>query len=403
MAVFAHLSRPHRQIQRQQHADAALFYRRLTHFDDDVFAPDDEGVPGGGEVVLTNVTPWTGWVRPEAERWSRDPLALRRTFHDVVPREVLDDEDPTNTYRDGSARDVALIARGIIEALTACDLMTRAAAGPINEQFNVEDAHVHVVNVVHTSYCALKRAPPTLPSVDASSEGAPVILSHLWMWRRFLHLGPQQNHVNTSLKLCFVAPFKATHLIFETLRVLETGAANLNVARIMFEHGTLRYFQAAGATQLHITKRKSHNIVATTEMPGKMGLHLKMLTWRFDHTAKRNLVSGSVVKVPRKFPGIIVPHPDPKYKKLKFLIFQNGAVVCVGGATVAIMQEALGAIYPTLVQNLDTPANRAWFDAQVASGSILPAVLAPSRKRKRDTGRAAGSTPPRKRKRGTDL
>jgi TATA-box binding protein (TBP) (component of TFIID and TFIIIB) len=369
------LKRPHRVVQEQQNHAAAAFLHLLTRFEDNAPPPPSS---------LPSATPLGGWVRPEAEQWSHDPLSLRRTEHDVIPKEVLDDADPTNTFRDGSARDAFRIGKSIEAALAAKGLLH--AKGNIHERFTVTDAaganpmEVHVCNIVHMSDCSVLRhpqplpAPPILPpqgKKKKDKENERPVLSHLWMWRHLLHLGPQMNNINTSLKISYMGPHKATALIFERFNYLETGSKHFDVGEILFG-ATLHFFQAAGIPHLHVQKRQCHNLVATSEMPGGQGLNLDLLTWRL-----AGHLQGEIA-IPESFPGIIVPHPNAaRFPKFKILLFRKGPVVWVGGKTKAEMQAAAMEFYPILLQNLDTPANRQAYQQLLDQGQITPLLLLP--------------------------
>lgn len=78
-----------------------------------------------------------------------------------------------------------------------------------------------------------------------------------------------------------------------------TGAANLDVARIMLENVTLPYFHAAGLPTLHVYRRETQNVVATSRMPRHQGLCLPLLKWHME---------DNVTYDPEEFPG---PSCDP--------------------------------------------------------------------------------------------
>ena len=294
----------------------------------------------GGARKRTPITilPSEGVVRKEAWGWYHDPFALRRTHHDVVPRECLLEEDPESPYRDGAERDVAAISNKIRRALTDRNLLDPMMQGqPVNENFVEHHLKIDVVNIVHTSYCHYEQSPP----------GA-TVFTHAMLFRRLQHLACQQNHVHLSLKICYKPPFKASHLVFPSGRFLETGASNLDVAQIMFYEGTLRYFQAAGGSRgITVRSRATQNVVATSRIPGGQGLLLPLMKAR----------GGKVTYRPRNFAGAVIKHPT--LPRIMVLAFSSGAVVLVGPDSIMQMRMAISGIIPYLMNNIDTPANRA--------------------------------------------
>ena len=405
------LRRPHRQVQESQLRDAALFLHQLTDFE---FTRPRSLAPSPPELQRTR--PYGGWLRPEAEVWSRDPLGLRRTQHDVIPKEILDDADPNNTFRDGSARDAARIGQSVAAALDGLGLLH--SKGNLHERFTVTAADgslpmdVHVCNIVHMSDCVVGSNPVPSPPPTGTKKAEtqqqqqlPPQVTHQWMWRHLLHLGPQMNNINTSLKFCYAGSHKATALIFERFHYLETGAKHFGVAKIMFG-ATLRYFQAAGIKHLRVAQRHCYNLVATSEMPPGLSVYMPLLRYQFQGNVRGHIV------MPDKFPGIIIPHPDHvRFPKFKILLFYKGPLVWVGGKSEAAMREATTAVYHILLQNLDTEANRSRYQNLLDTGQILPRLALdpapgnPTKNKKKKKKGAAGATQKkapgsRKRKRG---
>ncbi len=82
---------------------------------------------------------------------------------------------------------------------------------------------VTVVNMVHSSYCHL-------PAAAGAGASAQALVAQTFFWRRLQHLGFQQNFAHTSLKVCYIPPLNASHILFHSGRVLETGANNADMA-----------------------------------------------------------------------------------------------------------------------------------------------------------------------------
>jgi hypothetical protein len=354
--------------------------------------------------ALTHIVPWGGLQLQEADEWVFDPMGTYRTTHDVVPGEALRQDDPDSPYHNGAERDMARIAKTMARVMAEHGLVAEGGFTttkpmhnerfhiPIDDQEGGPSMDVNVVNVVFTSYCAMEKVTPESTARYALKKArkkntSNLVMSSVWMWRRLLHLGPQINNIHTSLKICYASPHKASHLIRETMGILETGADNLNVASIMLEEGTLKYFHAAGAKRLRVHYRASHNVVATSQMPHHLGLELNLLKWRLETATG----GTKYVKVPAEFPGIIITHPNQwAYKKVKFLAFPNGAVVIVGPATIAVMGEAIREFVPILWNNVATPEAIQLAQRLLARGTIHPLEKADkpsakSRKRKRET------------------
>lgn len=206
-SVIDELRTPHWVAQRRHLAESeAYFYAWHDFSDDDLF-------PYGTKPQLRfAIEPSEGRAIPAADKVYRDPHGTRFAHHDVIPREALLEEDPNSPYRDGAERDMLQIGETL-------RILSRSFAN--NERFTVAgEMEAKVVNIVHTSYMKTVFGAAPLPTTKKSTK---TVLHHTWMWRRLLHLGPQQNHVHTSLKISFLPPFNASHLIFQTGRVLETG------------------------------------------------------------------------------------------------------------------------------------------------------------------------------------
>ncbi len=357
------LHRPHWEEQQSRIADSYRYFTLLNDFDDELFHP-------GTKVIVPNLTcgiaPSEGWAIPEADDIYMDPHGTRFAHHDIIPREMLLQEDPDCPYRDGAERDMYIIVDHLKQVLSEHPTHHILLSGvqSINEHFTVGgDMDVQIVNIVHTSYLsAYGYKPPARPpkvigkgnaatTTTTAKERQPrratkTILPHRWMWRNLMHLGPQQNHVNTSLKLCFLPPFSSVHLIFQTGRVLETGAANLETARIMIEHVTLNLFRIAGIHSLLIHERETQNVVATSRMPNHAGLCLDLIQWRMP----------GVCYDPDEFPGAVIIHPE--FPKIVFLAFAGGPLVCVGPSSTENMKSAFTDMYPIFTNHTDTPENR---------------------------------------------
>ncbi len=313
------------------------------------------------------IRPAEGWVNPDVYGWAVDPLGVGRAYHDIVP-------DGGRTVR-AQQQAIAAELRGVLAELGFPTPAESLAALRMCDVFYIgeERMSVTVVNIVHTSYCQVQGggedeeqepdddddqdAPaPTPKGAAAATVGVPAQVSQLFLWRRLLHLGPQRNHVHTSLKLWYVPPFNASHILFQTGRVLETGAINMLMARAMFYHCTVKYLQAAGLRDLHVLRRRKQNIVAKSAMPQRRTLSLATL-----HAAHGNIVQYNK----RHFTGAIIrfnqwtslpPELKALLDKVAMLIFLAGADVCVGSNSYYILTKAFQLVYPLLWEHSHPPA-----------------------------------------------
>ena len=365
MASVARLCVPHEDAQRTHCRLSQEYYEALFAWP----VPGQAAPPPSAPVIR----PHEGWVHANWRELSNDPAGTQSASHDIVPHEVLRAADPSTPHQSGIQAICARISEQLQVQLDEYGLLERARdpTQTLHERFTVSGCmDVHIVNIVHTTYCgtatATQRKMPKLPST--------------WMWRRLAFLGCQENHVHTSLKISYRPPFKAVHLLFSTARVLETGAANETIAHIMFFHATLRYLQSAGVPGLYAQARASQNVVAKSQMPGEQRLLLELL--------KCDL-GKQVTYDPLKFAGAVVC--DATNKKIKMLAFYLGPIVCVGATDTSRTAYALEAMLPTLLAHTDTPENRArlarfQLPAPVVAPTRRPAANGPAEKRKRAAG-----------------
>jgi TATA-box binding protein (TBP) (component of TFIID and TFIIIB) len=351
MATVALLAKETETEQRERLALSQAYMSEFTDFSVD---------PGSDPEILRDALPPLNLILNEGavernDPYWRDPLGLcRATMHDVVPTEAECYVVPNP---------IPPVEPGVEEALQDAGILYPY---PKREQIYVPpDLEVSVVNLVHTSY---SREPVKNPQVTT-------VLSHGFMWRRLMHMGCQKNHVYTSVKICYGWPWNTTHLLFPPGRNLSTGSYNLKVSATMFYASTLQHLRVAGMPNLEVGKREIQNVVATSHLPRKQGLRLRLLHWRLSS------MSIAVRYIPDKFAGAIIWHPN--FKKVRILAFKDGAVVCVGAANLVEMEAAYRSILPQLYMNLDTPEN-----LRIEEENLGPVPLAPNKKRAREEAEA---------------
>ncbi len=333
MGSVAQLRKPHYQAQGERMEHVRKAYD--TFFDYSVPADIDPALYREKRQASASkrpeIHPYEGYILPHWEALSNDPVGTQTAWHDVVPREVLLEEDPTTTDRSGSdviCRDVSAILRTKLDEHGVL-ARYRDTSQPFHEHFRVRDAMtVHVVNVVHTSYFNSK-------------------LSSAFIWRKVAFLGCQENNVHASQKISYRAPFKVTHMLFPPGRVLDTGAYREDIAHIVFFFATLEYLRRAGMTHLRVLSRESQNVVAKSWMPNGDGLLLDLMQRRHEE---------HVTYDHGQFAGALFRHW--KKKKVKLLAFQAGSIVYVGPKDVPAMQATAESTFDILANNTDTPANR---------------------------------------------
>ena len=346
-------------------------YAALTDFPALTSAPSEAAA-----VSSLPMDPVEGWLVPSTLVWRSDPLAVGRLYHDVIP--------DGGVTRRAQASHMAARLRGALSEAGYAGTAESLAGRRLCHVFSVgpPDATmaVTVVNIVHTSYCQLGRDDHAMDAEiseapvheerdeeDEDEGGARVIFSQAFLWRRLLHLGPQRNCVHTSLKLSYMPPFNASHILFQTGRILETGANNLAMARVMFYHVTLPHLRAAGLVGLGAVTRSRQNIVATSAMPNRRGLSLETLFWRSNQFVSYNR---------RKFTGAIVSVNDPTRprrprrqragrraltgtgkddKQPSMLVFGPGRIVSVGSSSYEELMADFVFMYPTLMLNSTEP------------------------------------------------
>lgn len=345
MCSVARLTRSHASVQAAHVAEAYRAYDTLLDF----------SIPGDLDPSefqrrceerarhrRFEVAPAEGWLSARAHELSDDPMLTRSTWHDIVPRELLRQYDPSTRDHSGTdviCRAVAAQVRMRLEEYGLFERLYTSGHG-LHEHFAVrKHMHVHVVNIVHSSYCTMPRA---------ETSDVKTLFPSVFMWRRLSYLGCRENHAHTSVKISFKPPFKASKLFFTTGRVLETGASNEDVSHVIFFDAALEYFRRAGLHGLMATSRTSQNIVAKSRLPDGQGLLLDLLPLR--------LGSGRVTYQPDSFAGAVVAHHS--MSKVMLLAFSAGSIVCVGPKDLPSMRHALDTIYDTLQQYVDTPANR---------------------------------------------
>jgi len=352
---------------------------------------------------LPHVRPAEGWVDPSVYDWCWDPLGVGRAYHDIVP-------DSGRTVRWQQQR-IAAGLRGVwaemgfpqpAEAMAArrmCDVFPIFCGGGDG----AEPMDVTVVNIVHTSYCQVRadadamdieepdddddnETPPPAPK-NAASATAPAEVAQLFLWRRLLHLGPQRNHVHTSLKLWYIPPFNASHILFQTGRVLETGATNMKMAKAMFYHCTVPYLRAAGLCDLRVLKRRKQNIVAKSAMPQRRTLALAALKAAHPEVVdyRPSRFTGAIVRFDRW--KTLPPEVYALVSKAAMLLFLAGADVCVGSNSYYILKLVFQLYYPMLWKHSVLPQVAA---AAAAAPQAVAAAGTRQRKRQRKRPRLDG-------------
>lgn len=346
MCSVAWLSGPHADAQRAHVARSRAAF--VDMFDFTVPADLEPAEYARRAESRARSLPFT--IRP-LEGWAGDgdPFCLARTFHDVVPRELLraDGARPPHSGNDVICREVA---RGLRQRLDEYGVLARVRdrENPLHEHFLVrERMAVQVVNIVHTSYCTTAAADAPEPSASA----APILFTSAFLWRRLAFLGCQENHTYTSLKISYKPPFKASQLFFASGRVLETGSSNEDVSHAMFFDATLEYLRAAGMPRVRCQRRASQNVVAKSCMPDGQQLLLELLQTR---------MVGQVTYEPQSFAGAVIRVEN--LPKVVMLAFPVGSIVCVGPTDIPSMRSAFDALYDTLQNNVDSAHNRAVFE-----------------------------------------
>jgi TATA-box binding protein (TBP) (component of TFIID and TFIIIB) len=371
MCSVARLVKPHAQAQREHVRESYRAYDALMDFSVPVDLPPDEykrQCVARADTRPFRVAPSEGWLIRRCGLFAEDPMLTSNTLHDVVPREVLRAEDPTTRDRSGTDRIAREVGAGVRQRLEEYDLLKRARQSeerPLHEHFVVrQNMPVHVVNIVHTSYCTVHGADPATKTLFPS----------VWMWRRLAFLGCQENHTHTSLKISFKPPFKASKLFFSTGRVLETGSSNEDVSHVMFFDATLPYIRLAGLPGIDVRRRASQNVVAKSRMPDGQRLLLDLLETRMGVHVSYNKSS---------FAGTVIRHPD--MEKVMLLAFSAGSIVCVGPKDVPSMRVAFDSLYDTLHMHTDTEENRAIL-ARYQGDTGVPTSRGRKRRRDEDEG-----------------
>lgn len=367
MCSVARLAKPHARAQREHVREAYRAYDDLMDFSVPADLPPQEyqqQCAARAESRPFRVAPSEGWLLRRCELFSPDPMLTRSTLHDVVPREVLRAEDPTTRDHSGTDRIARLVAANARQRLEEYNLFERARQGeenPLHEHFVVRgNMPVHVVNIVHTSYCTTRRE-----KVDRDLK---TLFPSLFMWRRLAFLGCQENNTHTSLKISFKPPFKASKLCFSSGRILETGSSNEDVSHVTFFDIMLEYMRLSGMSGLEVRRRASQNVVAKSRMPDGQRLLLDLLQTRMGHHTSYNKSS---------FAGTVIRHPN--MKKVMLLAFSAGSIVCVGPKDVPSMRVAFDSLYDALHQHTDTEENRAVLARYQAEDGVHR-----GRKRRRD-------------------
>ncbi len=408
-------------VTRAQHLFAELMY--FPAVDADEAAP-----------VPVPTWPAEGWLNPTAAAHSGDSLGTHRMVHDYVP--------------DGGAtlaKQGAAIGTGFRAALIQAGLpVPGSVERVVSDRLLVGDMPIQIVNIVHTSYCTL--APPASGTDDdggdaeemteeapleepappyhhhhhhhqgdrGKSAGPPAqaIVSLRFLWRRLLHMGPQRNHVHTSLKLCFIPPYNASYILFQTGRILETGANNINMARVMFRAVALPHLRAAGLTSLRVQRRRKQNIVRATAVPPSVCFlfdwpNVQVATCVLPHQQQLSLpllkaYNQDIVKYePDNFAGAVIqfkklPDKTLGMNKVAMLAFNGGAMVCVGCCSYPQLGRAFVIIMPTLEANL---AMQILMPHQQALGATAGKKKRASRKRPRELVPSNANEPAAKRPR----
>ncbi len=340
--------------QQERVAYAQRLYRELTEFPS-LTGPPGEAVsaqrlakpgPGAQRPGVPLGRPAEGWLQPAALPWFYDPLGTARAYHDVVP-------DGGATTRQQMAGVTAILRGGLAEkgfTERAENLAGRRVRDVFHVGTDAQRMDIAVVNIVHTSYCAQGDAEEeeidtnVAPKALASGKAQ---VSQLFLWRRLLHLGPHRNNVHTSLKLCYVPPFNASHILFQTFRCLETGANNMNMSDVMFLHCTLPCLRAAGLRGLHVVQRRSHNIVATSTLPAGLSLSLDALSRRNSNFVEynKNNFTGAIIRFE------LWHAVEVELANVAMLLFNVGAAVVVGCNSYAQLVRSFQICHPLLLAN----------------------------------------------------
>jgi TATA-box binding protein (TBP) (component of TFIID and TFIIIB) len=326
---------PHGPAQREWLSASERLWREHLAFDIDE-------TPGTPLLPLPlAVRPAEGWLPSDVETWRADPLGTERAYHDVPP--------DGGRSTDAVMRAVSDRLRAALRAEGYGDTLEQLFGTRMCHHFAIGDEarpmEVTVVNMVHSSYCHL---PIPVPAAHSSA-----LVAQTFFWRRLQHLGFQQNFAHTSLKVCYIPPLNASHILFHSGRVLETGANNAVMAQIMFECVTLPCLRASGLRRLECQQRSLQNIVATSVLPERRTIQLAQLAWRHQAMVEYNAdnFAGAIIRLVRANSTVRGGRPS----KVAMLAFGAGPVVCVGTDSLERLWQAYRDVYEMLMANSRLP------------------------------------------------
>jgi TATA-box binding protein (TBP) (component of TFIID and TFIIIB) len=196
----------------------------------------------------------------------------------------------------------------------------------------------------------------------AEKQRDPSFMSISFLQRRWLDLGYTKHQVGNAIGLCYMSPWKDTHVLHTGGRIHTTGTHNRRIGRLAVKYATCAYLKIAGVNPVRLKKRRAQNLVAGCSLPAPRGLNMHLLC----------AANGDIALPTRRFTGVSL-RLEKRYPKITqtLLVFDYGNTIAVGSSSRRQIDRIMSHAEPVLFPHYRSIENADMEKEQADSGTIV--------------------------------
>jgi TATA-box binding protein (TBP) (component of TFIID and TFIIIB) len=196
----------------------------------------------------------------------------------------------------------------------------------------------------------------------AGKQRDPSFMSIRYLQRRWLDLGYTKHQVGNAIGLCYMSPWKDTHVLHTGGRIHTTGTNNRRIGRLAVKYGTCAYLKIAGVNPVRLQKRRAQNLVAGCSLPAPRGLNMHLLCG----------ANGDIAEPTKRFTGVSL-RLKKRYPQITqtLLVFDYGNTIAVGSSSRRQIDRIMSHAEPVLFPHYRSMENEEIEKEQAQSGTIV--------------------------------